>query len=256
MRHIALSIMRCSFALAALLVVQACAPAAPPDMPLPAGLPAMDRAWTSTDYVRAVAVIAALPNEQLPRSSSESGAQLIARLTDPALLADCGDTTAPVLGRMDSCLPIGRPASALFQRYIAAADVDRALADDALELSGFLLLYTDMANKLSHEFMPTIDPADPTYQRRLVGVAQMRRGMANMLLGGAMALQDRSRFSEAARVEYAAKLGRAFQYMAPDLSARARVQVAAQFTRAAAGEPNATIRSALTAAVRRTGSSL
>jgi hypothetical protein len=150
---------------------------------------------------------------------------------------------------MRTCPAAGDASNAILRRYLTAVQQDRAFADDLLRMQGFLLRYAEVMMGLAAEFMATIPQNDPSYETRLGGVRQMRRGFAQVLLGSAMSLQERGLYSESIRGSFAVKLAHAFQRIGPELSQEDRAPIVSLLRRIAATDRNASVRSALSGVV-------
>jgi hypothetical protein len=163
------------------------------------GLPAIDRPWSAPDYQAALRTFAALPIEQLPRTSSAQSAAVIDRLTDPANLGVYMNRSLPLNARFPGALDLVDAANAIMKIYLAAASKDTALVEDLVRLSGFMLQAATTEAALIDEFLPTLNKSDPTYPTRMAGLAQITTGFAQTVQGNVLTLGDPRGYSRTSR---------------------------------------------------------
>jgi hypothetical protein len=167
------------------------------------GLPAIDRPWSAPDYQAALRIFAALPIEQLPRTSSAQSAAVINRLTDPANLGVLMNRSLPLNVRFPGAMDLVDAANAITKIYLAAASKDTALVEDLVRLLGFMLQAATTEAALIDEFLPTLNKSDPTYPTRMAGLAQSTMGFAQTVQGTLLTLRDPRGYSRTSRVRLA-----------------------------------------------------
>jgi hypothetical protein len=79
----------------------------------------------------------------------------------------------------------------LMKLYFHAYNQQAVGSSELIELLNAQLKMTAVLVTLMHEFIPTLDPADPTYPVRMQGLAKMRNGTATLVSGCLDTLTER-----------------------------------------------------------------
>ena len=208
------------FLLAALLLGTAAAAAADHSLSVAdyvaKGMPALDKAWDGRDYEKAAEVLDALDNDQLPHAASPRSGPVMARLTDPANLATCGNRATPLLQRVDPCGHLANGAVWVARLYYLSAKRDSAYADDFLDTVGFLVESTAAEADEMGEFAQRNVGASADAQRTAV-LGDARAHLVRETGAILRILADRQSASDAARVRFAKTLVANFPAIAAQL---------------------------------------
>lgn len=227
-------------------------PSAKPGTSLPTvnyrelGFPATDRVWTPADYQVALRIMRGLSGDQYPSSANPASALVMHRLTNPANLELFLDRTVPLDQRLEPCLDLFDAAKAIAWLYAAAHRKNPRIADDYMQMQGFLLQGVVAELSLLDEFVPTLDQEDPTYATRMAGLEKMKTGIAQMLLGLLLVMEDRQRYSSEAREQFAGIFSATFPTIAAQLPVQTQAKFAGTIGRIAREESNPVVKSALT----------
>ena len=127
------------------------------------GFPAADRLWAPADYQAALRAMRGLSIDQYPSNANAASSPVIHRLTNLDNLAPFLDRTAPLDQRLLPCVDLVDAAKAIAEMYAVAQRRNPRIADDYLQMQGFLLHGVVAELSLLDEFVPTLDPQDPSY---------------------------------------------------------------------------------------------
>lgn len=210
------------------------------------GFPKADRLWAPADYQTALRAMKGLSIDQYPSNSNPASSPVIHSLTNLDNLAPFLDRTVPLDQRLLPCVDLIDAANAITAMYAGAQRRNPRIADDYLQMQGFVLHGVVAELSLLDEFVPTLDPQDPSYAIRMEGLEKMRAGMTQILTGALLVMGDRNRFSSNARAQFAVSLSSTFPTIAAQLPARTKTRFEDTIRRIAGEESNAAVRSALT----------
>jgi hypothetical protein len=237
-----------------LVVLSACGHAAPRPEPAVAaptaapigGMPATDHTWEATDFQAAVAEFSALQARQLPRLTNRQTAAVFESLTDPATVAPCTDQSIPLASRMSECLDLQQAANQILRFYAEAMQADVSYSEETIRLLGFGLRTAAAMTALMDEFVPTLDPADPTYPTRMQGLAQARHGATELVQGSLSTLTtDRWAYSDDAAALFARILAETYPTLTRSAPAATTAEFIEQLAQIARDDRSAAVREAL-----------
>ncbi len=208
------------------------------------GMPPTDRAWTPRDVTQAATALQIFDDQDLPRATPGG---VLDRLAEPATMASCHDRTVDVNQRMRECFTAFQGFVALGNNYAAAFTADASRADDVMRLSEGMVLAADAVKIVADEFAATLDPSDPTYERRMGGMRQANQGLQNMMRGAITMLTERSTYSDAARARFAGVVASTYPRLTAGLTPEARAELDATLRTIAREDQHAGVRTALAA---------
>jgi len=159
---------------------------------LAAGMPAVSRAWSGTDYQRAAEILAA-GKVPLPRLSDPQGAALLGRMTSLQNLALERDSKLPLQSRLEDFVPLQQGASSLLKQYLAAG-ARGGFRPETARIAAFLVRSSALGLELVTEMIPTV-PKDEHYATRMAGVKQMNDGMTTVFVGCEQMLTPSNHFA-------------------------------------------------------------
>jgi hypothetical protein len=161
---------------------------------LEAGIPAVSRAWSGTDYERAVEILSS-GKIGLPRFADPQGAALLRRMTSTENFTLQRDKKLPMQTRMEDYLKMYQGSASLLRLYYSEPAIAGVGAHQELAaFLAFLLQGAALGAELTDEFMPAM-PKDDQYETRMAGLKQMHTGMTQIFVGAEQALGDRKAFS-------------------------------------------------------------
>ena len=195
------------------------------------GLPAYDREWSGDDMVKAHEVLSKLADtgfRQLPGYKSERSGKVFARMTSPQNLDLFRNRSLPLKARFPQALNHFQ-ASGQFLKLYVSAFVEKETRDcEIVELMGAVFRSTMVMLELVDEFLPTLDKEDPSYEVRLEGLEQMRRGLASVVSGGLLTLTERSSYSSTELARLVGYMQETFPLIVPQLPPGARSETMIQ----------------------------
>jgi hypothetical protein len=210
------------------------------------GMPAPDRPWSSEDYATAARVLGTLTPDQLPRHGSDRSGDYMARLVDPRNIESCTGTTLPDSTRIGMCVGYIQQILAVAKLYLVAMQRDHAYDDDTLDLTCITLDVTPPMVEMTDAMVAQLDKNDPTYDKRVAGIKQMKDGFAQMLEGSILSLtQERALYSDAARVRLARTLTDVYLRVGSHLEPLTHTEIAQKLSKLARDDPSPEIRAAL-----------
>lgn len=205
-------------------------------------MPPTDRAWTVTDLPAAFAALRTVPVGQLPGQNSA----VLARLSEATVLDYCRDGSVGVVPRLQACLTAFQSEVEILGLYMGLCDADPTRGDDCMRVAESLLYGAGVINRLMDEFVPTLDPNDPSYAQR-VAAAQTKQGLATMISGAITMLNERHLYSVAARARFAAVLAQTYPQVASGITPERRATLEQSMRDLARNDPSEEVRTALAA---------
>lgn len=170
---------------------------------LESGIPSIDRTWSGVDLERAVGIleqIASRNGGHVPRYQSPSSGGVFDRLTTERNLELYRNRSLPLEARFPDAMQYLQAVNQLAKLYVKEY-LENSVGDSELvEVVGATLRITVVMLELVNEFLPTLDPADPTYPTRMAGLQQMKSGMAEVVAGALQTLTEPHRTSELKRL--------------------------------------------------------
>ncbi len=160
----------------------------------------------------------------LPRYKSERSAEVFARLTSPQNFGLFRNRSLPLEARFSQLLDYYQASNQILKLYLSAFLKKDVRDSELIELMGAQLRSTVVVLELVDELLPTLKKDDPSYQVRIQGLEQMKRGLASVVAGGLQTLTEREiyRASELARlVDY---MQETFPLIVPRLPPGARTE--------------------------------
>ena len=157
------------------------------------GLPAHDRTWSGSDMTRVSKVFVEIAQEdqgKLPRYRSERSGMVFDRVTSDENLQLYRSKSLPVEARLTEGLNYVQSLNQVLKTYISAFLKKKVSDSEVIELMGASLRSAVMMVELADEFFPTLNKNDPSYQTRLDGLAQMKRGLATVVAGSIQTLTE------------------------------------------------------------------
>ena len=158
------------------------------------GCPSPAREWQAKDYnaLKELLVKGTLP---LPRLESESGREILHRLTDTENLSFHHNRNLPLETRFPDLMNLMDGAKSIMMLYVRAANAGEKVEKELTDLLVFQLAAASTAIELTEEFIPTI-PKDEKYKTRMEGFAKMKSGLATILDGAITSLSERTVYSD------------------------------------------------------------
>lgn len=153
---------------------------------LGAGVPDFDQRWGAAEMAQAAEVLTRISQAdagQLPRYQSPQSGALFARLTADENLAPYRDTSKPINDRMGAAIEMMQATNQVLKLYVAALYSQNVGDREIIELTGGILRISVMMTQLIDEFVPTLDPQDPTWDVRMQGLKRMKQGLSVIFLG-------------------------------------------------------------------------
>jgi hypothetical protein len=194
----------------------------------------IDKPWRPEDLTAAAAVLDA-HRDRLPHFHGARSGEVFAKLVTP--LPD--DGAAPVTERFHAHMLRGEALNAISKLYL-----ENLLAKpprEFIEVMGAYLGEAAELARLAEPFLATFGPDDPKHQARLDGLAQMKRGYGQMLLGGLLVAED-ARVPEADRLAMLGYVTTALPTLLPAtepaVQQRIRDNLANQIDKTSAGAPH------------------
>jgi hypothetical protein len=154
------------------------------------GMPAPDRPWSGEDMIQAQTVLAELDFPQLPRYKSQRSGEVFARMTSAENLKLFSDANLPIEVRTAQSRDYMLGFNQILMRYMTAFMKQEATDSELVELLGATLRSTAAQVERMYELLPSIKPDDPSYEVRMQGVEQVKRGFANVVAGALHTLKE------------------------------------------------------------------
>lgn len=168
---------------------QAQAQAPAPPAPAPAiELPALSREWTGADYA---AVTDAIAQGQLalPRFDSKESGPLMRRLVAEENLGLQANGSLPLQARLGDFLTMSASLGQLAMRYAVAANNGEDLHAELAALMAMILRESASGAGLVSQWIEVM-PRDDKYEIRMQGLAKIKSGITQVLLGAETSLGE------------------------------------------------------------------
>src|SRR5262249_27149622 len=111
-----------------------------------------------------------------------AGSPLLARITAAENLAFPKNESVPLQARLLDVAYMLQGLGSIVLRYAEAADAGRNVHAELAAVVAHSIRTAGLTAKLTDEFLPTI-PRDEKYEARMQGLARMRSGAADVVLG-------------------------------------------------------------------------
>ena len=192
------------------------------------GLPAQDREWSGDDMAKAASVLASVARQghgRLPKYMNERSGEVFARLTSPQNFNLYKNRTLPLDARFPQSLNYFQAINQVCKLYLAGFLKNDVRDSELVELMGAQLRSTVVMIELMDEFVPTINMDDPTYQVRMQGLDQAKRGLATVVAGGLQTLTERKSYRESELVRLIGYMQETLPLIVPRLLPEARTEI-------------------------------
>ncbi len=193
-----------------------------------AGLPSIDHTWTIDEHEAAGAALAKAVEghrERLPHLGGAKSGAVFARIAEPTPTA----RDVVLDPKTDFIVHARRFETTNLISKLYTVDPLAAATADYLALYGVLLHETVELDRTADPFLALYPAGDPTREARLGGLATMRRGWGEMLLGGLMICAD-IRVAEPVRIALAKQIAAVLPVVFAKLEPTAQQSIRGQLT--------------------------
>jgi hypothetical protein len=156
---------------------------------LEARIPAVDREWIGSDYLR-VADVLSTGKVVLPRFSDKNGKALLLRITSTNNFSMSLDTNIPIQMRMEDLMNLQQGVGDITKSYVVSVNHGENLHEELAALLAFNLYISARGIELSYEFLPTI-PKDENYSIRINGFDKVKAGLTTIFVGAELSLSEK-----------------------------------------------------------------
>lgn len=127
---------------------------------------------------------------QLPRYQSPKSGMLFDRIVNKQNLELLRNPLLPAEARFPQVATFMEGANGINVAYLSGL-VSQSTGDDEMtELSGLILRTSVVMIEWVDEFVPTLDPKNPTYAARMKGLDTMKSGLANVMQGSIQQISE------------------------------------------------------------------
>jgi hypothetical protein len=161
---------------------------------------------------------------QLPRYKSERSGEVFARLTSSQNLDLFRNRTLPLESRFPQLLDYIQASNQVLKLYLAGFLKKGVRDSELVELMGAQLRSSAVMLELVDELLPTIKKDDPTYEVRMKGLDQMRRGLASVVSGNLQTLTERDSYRGSELVRLVGYMQVTFPLIVPRIPPGARTE--------------------------------
>ncbi|MEQ8785812.1 MAG: hypothetical protein RIC55_05915 [Pirellulaceae bacterium] len=192
------------------------------------GVPNIDQPWSGADMsvaAQAIASIARRNPSELPRYQSKHSGEVFSRLTADENLEQFRDASRPIEQRLPEGLAYFQGMQGVVNAYLPAFQQQKTGGVEMIELLGAIMKAAVMMDDLASEFMPKLDPRDPSYPVRIEGMRTMKRGFGQMVDGSLITLTESNAYTVAERKQFIAHLKKALPKIVAGLSPEQREEI-------------------------------
>ena len=135
------------------------------------------------------------------------------------------DRTFPLQVRMPALMDYTVATNRIVKMYLGPFGSNAVGDDEMVELMGKLLRVSAAVMALVNEFTPTLDKNDPKYAVRLQGLAEMKAGLATVLLGALMTVDEPQYYRKETRRRLLGYMKATFPLILPGLTEESRKEI-------------------------------
>ncbi len=172
--------------------------------------PDTSASWEVVQYKVVLEQLSRFPPTELPRLSDDEFDKVFACVIDRGRFLSLLQSDAAVEIQLQRCMEIMQVITEINRRYVLAFVRDESYSRESIRLLGFMLFATKQQLLVFDEFAKTLDKADPTYPSRMVGIAQMRFGVSQMMLGALHCIEETDIYSVDERRKLAVTISETF----------------------------------------------
>jgi hypothetical protein len=195
------------------------------------GLPDPGHAWSGEEMQKAAQVLTTLGHQKLaslPRYRSDRSGEVFARIISTEGWGKLTDKSIPLGRRMPDAMANYELLNAVNKLYSSGYMFGSTGDDEVVAIYCSMLRFIETFFNLVEEFVPTLDPGDPTYEVRMGGLRKMKAGFANMVVAGLMMLSDRDRIRISRRRHIVDTMQEVLPSLVPHLSEEGQDAVLSQ----------------------------
>lgn len=159
-----------------------------------AGIPALDREWTGTDYATAVAVLKS-GKVPLPTLADKQGSAFFQKLTSTQNFALEQDQALPINNRLADYLKLMEGMGTALALYVEAENSGAKLHVELAQYMVFSLRTAQLGKQLADEFFAKL-PHDDKYDARMEGKKEMESGLTTMFQGAVTSLSEKTIYTD------------------------------------------------------------
>ncbi len=193
------------------------------------GLPAWDRAWSGEDMQRAWRVLKQIADEnplRLPRFQSPKSGEIFARMIAAENSNPLKDPSLSVQKKMEIVVPLLTANAEILKLYGLAQARGITFDSEFVELIGTNFDLFEITLTVIEEFIPTLDPNDPTYSVRMGGLRKMRSGLVTSISGCLQIVTESDEYRLTERQKLVVYLRRSLPGILPHLDDAQRKTIA------------------------------
>jgi len=209
------------------------------------GMPALDRPWSSKDYVAAARALEGLPPTSWPRLEDPASGAVFARFVADDNLDAIRNEQLPLDTRLPESIELLASSRKISAMYIAASAQGTPLRREELAWMQLHIHHADAMHELLEAFIKAQDPKDPKYPVRMKGYAQAQDGAAETALGAAMVLSETSTYAASDLTKSCQGVRSPLVKITSRAAPARRAQILAKLEEAAAKDGDAGLRSCL-----------
>jgi hypothetical protein len=173
------------------------------------GMPAPDRPWMSKDYSAAARLLGEIKADgglALPRLRDDPSGGVFARMVDPANLRMIDDEKVPFEQRFADAMGTLSAINSTLTVYLVAKDERQPFGAEFIELVLFEMRVIERVTALTDIFVAKLSDAQRAEPARQEGLAQMRSGFAQVVVGAFTMLGETKQYSPEELRGFAARL--------------------------------------------------
>jgi hypothetical protein len=189
------------------------------------GLPAQDRDWSSEDMANAAKILESLAQKgyrQLPRYKSERSGEIFARMTSAQNLDLFKNRTLLLDARFPQAADYLQASNQISKLYLTGFLKKEVRDSEIMEWMGSQFRMTVIMLDLVDEFLPSIKKDDPSFEARMQGLDQMKRGLASVVAGGLQTLTESESYRPSERIRLIGYMEETFPAIVPQLPPASR----------------------------------
>lgn len=192
---------------------------------LRAGLPPLDRNWSSsdlTDVARRLEESSQSSPSHLPRDKSSRSGKTFARIVNRDNLGVLSDTAVPIAIRLPAAAEYSAALGRILRLYTNALSEKQISGREVVELYGAQLYTSRIVLARLDEFLATFSKDDPTYEKRMAALEKLRDGLRDILLSSLSILSEPRYYGLPARQHMVKYCIETFPGIVPQLNVSSR----------------------------------
>ena len=161
------------------------------------GLPDISKEWSHQEYQQFYQYVSKLPRSiMLPHFSSQKSGAIMKKYEAHIIRPGLTDRSVDLNWRMQIVIEMQMATKETLKVYMNRHFSGEDYSTEMAVFMGINFAVGEQLMLLLDEFLPTLDPSDPSYPTRMQGLKQVKTGMVSMFQGWVLALGETRNYTK------------------------------------------------------------